>query len=126
MLHQEQYDQYIIDETVEKIFEEICEPHSSNVRSIVIKPNMMYYWNASTGETTNPRIISSIIDSLRNRFGEDVDIYVIESDASAMRTKLAFKILGYDKLCEKKDVKLMNLSDGEIVNKKVQLNDIIL
>jgi len=126
ILHQEQYDQYIIDETVEKIFEEICEPPSSNVRSIVIKPNMMYYWNASTGETTSPRIISSIIDSLRNRFGEDVDIYVIESDASAMRTKLAFKILGYDKLCEKKDVKLMNLSDGEIVNKKVQLNNEII
>ncbi|GAH40980.1 unnamed protein product [marine sediment metagenome] len=62
----------------------------------------MYYWDASTGETTDPRIVSSIIDSLRNRFGDNVDICVVESDASAMRTKYAFKVLGYDKLCEEK------------------------
>ena len=122
ILRKDQYDQNIIDEMVEKIFEEICDSPSANVRSILIKPNMMYYWDASTGETTDPRIVSSIIDSLRSRFGEDVDICVVESDASAMRTKYAFKVLGYDKLCEKKGVGLVNLSDGEIVKKKVQLN----
>lgn len=106
---------------VEKIFEEICDSPLANVRSIVIKPNMMYYWDASTGETTDPRIVSSIIDSLRRHFGEDVDICVAESDASAMRTKYAFKVLGYDKLCEKKGVSLVNLSEGDVVKEEVHL-----
>ena len=111
---------------VEKIFEEICDNPPTNVRSIVIKPNMMYYWDASTGETTDPRIVSSIIDSLRRRFGEDVDICVVESDASAMRTKYVFQVLGYDKLCEKKGVRLVNLSDGDLVTEKVHLNQVIV
>ena len=107
---------------VEKIFEEICNIPPANVRSIVIKPNMMYYWDASTGETTDPRIVSSIIDNLRGRFGEDVDIYVVESDASSMRTKYTFKVLGYDKLCKKKKVTLINLTEGDIIKKIIDMN----
>ena len=107
---------------IENILEVISYSPSADVQRIVIKPNMMYYWDASTGETTDPRIVSSIIDSLRRIFGEDIDIYVAESDASSMKTKYVFKVLEYDKLCEKKRVKLVNLSDGEIVTEKVQLH----
>ena len=43
----------------------------------------------------------SVIRYVRERIGEDVKITVAEADASAMRTKYAFKILGYDELCQK-------------------------
>lgn len=87
--------------------------------SVVIKPNLCYYWDYSTGQTTDPRVVSAIVDWIRQRAGNNVSIFVAEADASAMRTKYAFKILGYERLAREKKLKLVNLSEGEIVDKEV-------
>lgn len=87
--------------------------------SIVIKPNLCYYWDYSTGQTTDPRVVSAIIDWIRQRAGNKVSIYVAEADASAMRTKYAFRALGYERLAQEKNLKLVNLSEGKIVDKEV-------
>jgi uncharacterized protein (DUF362 family) len=92
------------------------------VRSVVIKPNLCYYWDSSTGCTTDPRVVSGIIDVVRERFGGDVDIKVAEADASAMRTKHAFPVLGYDRLAKEKEVELFNLSSGLLLDKTVHVN----
>lgn len=94
----------------------------SNVKSVIIKPNLCYYWNASTGETTDGRVVSAIINFLRNKIGQNVDITVAEADASAMKTKFAFDILGYTELCRKNNVKLLNLSEGKISDMTVKVN----
>ncbi|MEM4733643.1 MAG: DUF362 domain-containing protein, partial [Candidatus Bathyarchaeia archaeon] len=96
--------------------------YKNGIERVVLKPNMCYYWDYSTGETTDPRVVSAVIDYVRSRFGSDVDIYVAEADATAMKTKYGFKILGYDRLCQKKNVKLQNLSEGNIVDVKVKVN----
>lgn len=88
---------------------------------VVIKPNLCYYWDYSTGMTTDPRVVSAVIDWLRQKVGEDADIVVAEADASAMRTKYAFKMLGYEKLSLDKKIKLCNLSEGEIVERNVEV-----
>lgn len=90
-------------------------------RSVAIKPNLAYYWDAATGYTTDPRVVAAIIDIIREKCGEDVDIKVVEADASAMRTKYAFKVLGYEKLAEEKKVELFNLSKGVLDEKTVQV-----
>jgi uncharacterized protein (DUF362 family) len=82
-----------------------------NIERIVIKPNMCYYYHPSTGEITDPWFVSVLIDVLRDKFGDDSKIFVVESDASAMRCKYAFRILGYDKMAEGKGVKLVNLCE---------------
>ena len=87
--------------------------------SVFIKPNLCYYWDYSTGQTTDPRVVSAIVDWVRQRAGNDVNIFVAESDASAMRTKYAFTMLGFKKMAREKKLKLVNLSDGEIVEKEV-------
>jgi uncharacterized protein (DUF362 family) len=46
---------------------------------------------------------------------------VAEADASAMRTKFAFSILGYDELCQKNNVALKNLSEGNVIAKTVKV-----
>ena len=92
------------------------------VESVAIKPNLCYYWDAATGYTTDPRIVAGIIDYVRERCGEDVDIKVVEADASAMRTKYAFPVLGYEKLAKEKDVELFNLSEGVLVERTVHVN----
>jgi len=84
-----------------------------NVRKIVIKPNLCYYWDCSTGQTTEPKFVSELIDLLREQIAPDVDISIIESDASAMRCKYAFRMLGFERLAQEKNVKLVNLSEVE-------------
>ena len=84
------------------------------MRNVIIKPNLCYYWNASTGETTDGRVVCSVIRYLRDRISDGVNITVAEADASAMRTKYAFKILGYEALCKSEDVSLINLSEGAV------------
>jgi uncharacterized protein (DUF362 family) len=92
------------------------------VKSVVMKPNLCYYWDAATGYTTDPRIVAGIIDFVRDRCGADVDIKVVEADASAMRTKYAFPLLGYEKLAEEKKVELFNLSSDALIDKTVSVN----
>lgn len=93
-----------------------------SVKSVAIKPNLCYYWDANTGYTTDPRIVAGIIDWVREECGKDVNIKVVEADASAMRTKYAFLILGYEKLAREKQVKLFNLSDDILIEKDVNVN----
>jgi uncharacterized protein (DUF362 family) len=80
------------------------------VKNVVIKPNLCYYWDYSTGQTTDPRFMAELIDLIREEISPNADISVVESDASAMKCKYAFKILGYEKLAEDYKVNLTNLS----------------
>jgi len=92
------------------------------INSAMLKVNLRYYWDSSTGETTDPRIASAVIDYIRDRGGDEIDITIGEADASAMRTKYAFTMLGYTKLAQEKAVKLLNLCDCEKVEKEVVVN----
>ncbi|MCL2358642.1 MAG: DUF362 domain-containing protein [Nitrososphaerota archaeon] len=90
-----------------------------NVHKVVIKPNLCYYWDATTGQTTSPQFVGSLIDLIRGQIHPDVDIAIIESDASAMRCKYAFRMLGYTKLAEEKHVRLVNLTEDQATNTNV-------
>lgn len=83
----------------------------SKLEKVVIKPNMCYYWDYSTGQTTDPRFVAALIEVLREKVSPDIDISIVESDASAMKCKHAFKFLGYEKLSQEYNVKLVNLSE---------------
>jgi uncharacterized protein (DUF362 family) len=109
-----------IDSAVAKAIDSLAHDFSG-INNVVIKPNLCYYWNASTGETTDGRVVCSVIKYVREKIGSDVNITVAEADASAMRTKFAFSILGYDELCQKNNVALKNLSEGDVVEKTVKV-----
>ncbi|MEM3551629.1 MAG: DUF362 domain-containing protein, partial [Candidatus Bathyarchaeia archaeon] len=68
-----------------------------------------------TGQTTDPRFVGELIRLIREKTSMNVDISVVESDASAMICKYAFKMLGYEKIAEKCKVKLVNLSKEEAI-----------
>jgi uncharacterized protein (DUF362 family) len=91
------------------------------VKTVVIKPNLCYYWGPSTGNTTDPKLVGAVIDYVRQKYG-DVDIKIAEADASAMRTKYAFPVLGYSQLAAEKKVDLVNLSEVESEETKVTIN----
>jgi len=96
--------------------------YKQSVNSVAIKPNLCYYWDASTGYTTDPKVVGAIICWVRETYGEDVNIRIVESDASAMRTKYAFTILGYRKLAQDKQVDLFNLSEDRLNEETVEVN----
>jgi uncharacterized protein (DUF362 family) len=79
------------------------------IKNIVIKPNLCYYWDYTTGQTTDPKFITALIDFIRERTSVS-EISIVESDASAMQCKQAFKMLGYEKLSRDHEVNLVNLS----------------
>ena len=108
-----------IKDGVYKALEKINFKINRPIEKVAIKPNLAYYWDANTGYTTDPRVVAALIDWVRDEYGESVNIKVVESDATAMRTHLAFRILGYNKLAEQKKVELFNLSKDTIVEKKV-------
>lgn len=113
------YEEEEIRRTVSKSLDFLNYDFSSINPLVVIKPNLCYYWDYSTGETTDPRVVSAIIDWIRQKLGENVCIVIGEADASAMRTKYAFKMLRYEELSREKGVKLVNLSEGKIVWREV-------
>jgi len=86
---------------------------AKEIHNVVIKPNLCYYWDYTTGQTTDPKFVAALIDVIRAQVLSDVNISVVESDASAMRCKYAFKILGYEKMAHRCKVDLVNLSEDE-------------
>jgi uncharacterized protein (DUF362 family) len=97
-----------------------------DIKDIAIKPNMCYYWDYTTGQTTDPRLVAALIEVIRNQISPDVNIYIVEADASAMRCKYAFKILGYEKLAKEYNVKLVNLAEDECENVDVTVDGKVL
>jgi uncharacterized protein (DUF362 family) len=117
--HTDNFDEKGIKDVVYRALGLIDFELSKNVKSVLIKPNLCYYWDYSTGETTDPRVVSSLIDYIREKGSSKAEIKIIESDASAMRAKNAFKMLGYEALAEEKSVELLNLSADETYEKDV-------
>jgi len=92
------------------------------VKKVVIKPNMCYYWDYTTGQTTDPRFVAALISAIREKTTVE-EISLVESDASAMKCKHIFGMLGYDKLAEDYNVKLVNLSEDTCDVAEVTVNN---
>jgi uncharacterized protein (DUF362 family) len=76
---------------------------------IIIKPNLCCIKGAETGATTDPLIVESIVDYIKEKFSPEKTL-IVESDATALNANLAFKLLGYEKLAKKIDAEIVNLS----------------
>lgn len=108
--------------TVFKAIDLIDFKPKNPVNTVAIKPNLCYYWDSSTGQTTDPDVVASVIDYVRERINPDAKIKVVEADATAMRTKHAFKILGYEEMASEKGVELFNLMNDETINETVTVD----
>ena len=102
---------------------ELIDYSFPEAENIVIKPNMCYYWDYSTGQTTDPIFVAALIELLREETSSNVKISMVESDASAMKCKYAFRYLGYERLARKYGVELINLSEAESEPTKVKVGN---
>jgi uncharacterized protein (DUF362 family) len=102
-----------MEQTISESLDLIGYKFKKDDHNIVIKPNMCYYWDASTGQTTDPKFVAALIEVIRKEISPNANISIIESDASAMKCKYVFKSLGYEKLSQKYNVRLVNLSEDK-------------
>lgn len=86
---------------------------NEKIKDVLIKPNLCHYFSSDTGITTDPRVVASIIDYIREKVNTAAKITIAEADATEMKTEIAFKVLGYEKLAEEKNVRLLNLSEDK-------------
>ncbi len=114
--------QYLLKQAIAQSLNLIDYTFDKNVHKVVIKPNLCYYWDCTTGQTTSPQFVGELIDLLREKIGPAVDIAIIESDASAMRCKYAFRMLGYERLAKEKNVQLINLTEDQSSPVEVSCN----
>jgi uncharacterized protein (DUF362 family) len=82
-----------------------------DIRKVVIKINACYYWDATTGQTTDPAFVEALVGLIREQTSPDIDISLIESDASAMKCKHAYRFLGFEKLAKTLGIRLVNLTE---------------
>lgn len=76
---------------------------------IGIKPNLVVAKPAYLGATTDPRIVSAVIEYLKSHGYHN--IVIIESSWVGDDTKRAYKLCGYEEISIKYDVPLIDLKD---------------
>jgi len=74
---------------------------------VLIKPNLCSRKKAKTGATTDPRVVRSIVDLLKDQTN---DISIIESDGAATDAEIIWSYCGFTNISKEKNVKLINLS----------------
>ena len=53
---------YNLKDSILHSFKLINYDFPEKINRVLIKPNMCYYWKASTGYTTDPRVVGAVID----------------------------------------------------------------
>jgi len=96
-------------ESVRSGFKLIGDPSFRQDDVVAIKPNLCCIKGSETGATTDLRVVEAIIRYLQNEFRVS-DISIVESDGTQLLADMAFKLLGYENLSKKLNVKLINLS----------------
>lgn len=96
----------------------------TSLSKVVIKPNLCSIKSPETGTTTNPLVVEAVIRYLQSKYGV-ADISIVESDGTQVLADLAFKLLGFEALSKKLNVKLVNLSKSIRTEKNFPQNAVI-
>ena len=108
-------------EKVKKGFDLIGVPEFKSSDVVAIKPNLCCIKGPETGATTDPRVVEGIIRYLQEEF-KISDISIVEADGTQLLADMAFKLLGYESLSKKLNVKLVNLSKAPCSDKVFEKN----
>jgi len=78
-----------------------------NDEKVFIKPNLCTLKRSETGATTDPNVVSAIIDLVQKQTN---DVSIIESDSPATDAEIIWAYCGFYELAREKNVRLINLS----------------
>lgn len=84
---------------------------------VVLKPNYVEPMRPDTGVTTDPRVITAVIEWLQYQGVNNITI--AEGGATLERTERAFKLVGLPELAERMGVRLVNAFRDELVEVEI-------
>jgi uncharacterized protein (DUF362 family) len=115
------HDKSDIYESIRSGFKLIGHPSFHQGDVVAIKPNLCCIKGSETGATTDLRVVEAIIRYLQEEFHVS-DISIVESDGTQLLADMAFKLLGYENLSKRLNVKLINLSKEPFSYKVYETN----
>jgi uncharacterized protein (DUF362 family) len=89
-----------------------------NEEKIVVKINLCDFRTPETGAITHPLFLDAVLKYLRGNYGE-IEIYVVESDATVARPDLFVKWFDFTPIIQKWKAHWCNLSHQETVEKEI-------
>jgi uncharacterized protein (DUF362 family) len=110
-----------VEQTVKKGIESIGGLSLARDTSVVIKPNLCCIKSPETGATTDVKVVEGLVKYLKNEFSIS-DISIVESDGTQVLADMAFKLLGYETLSKRLNIKLVNLTKCPFSIKKFPEN----
>ena len=90
----------------------------ANGHDVVIKINLCDFKLPETGAVTHPIFLDATLNYLRSTF-KDLNIFVVESDASSARPDLLIKWLGFESILQKYGANYVNLSKVQTYKKRI-------
>ncbi len=84
---------------------------------VCIKPNLCLMKNSNTGVTTDIRLISAVIDFIKEKWTDRIKI--VESNANINNIDVTYRALGFQDLAFSKKIELVNLSLEEQVEVEI-------
>lgn len=109
-------------ETAEEAFAVTINKFSDHLperaRTICIKVNLCDYRAAESGATTDPILLEVLAKVFREKLRAET-IFVIENDATAVEADSLFKLLGFQEVAERCDLRLISAGEDEWVEKPV-------
>jgi len=85
---------------------------------IGIKPNLVLARNSDSGATTDPELVSGVIEYLQEKGFEN--IIILEGSWIGDQTTRAYQVCGYDKLAERYGIPLIDLQQDSAKNIKIK------
>jgi uncharacterized protein (DUF362 family) len=106
--------------TLSKVLERLGMPKLKLTARIAIKINLCDARTPETGAITHPSSLGVLLRILREQYGDEVNIRVVEADATVSRPDLFVKWLGILPIVKRWHAEYVNLSREDCVNRKIE------
>lgn len=101
-----------------KVLADLSVHLPQKAEKIAIKINLCDYRMADSGATTDPLLLKTMIQALKEKYSPK-KISIIENDATAVEANSLFALLGFRQVAQETSAGLVNVAEGEWVKKPV-------
>jgi len=108
-----------VDNALKLAIERSGELNINDGDKVLIKVNLCSYRLPSSGAVTHPLFLDALLKYLREKFS-NLEIIVIESDATSSYPDITLRSFNYDKILDKWGAKWYNLTQNGTYKKKIK------
>lgn len=106
--------------SIEKTFHFFKNEINERPKKVAIKLNLCSFKLPETGAISHPIVVEQLLRFLRQKYGEDIEISLVESDTATRNIDSLYEILGFKDIADKYKAKCINLSKDEIIRIRIK------